>query len=52
VPSPDLRIFTDPEAIESLVRQRRAWATLWEGIARETKSDPDDDSDDSDEEAG
>jgi hypothetical protein len=52
VASPDLRILTDPEAIESLIRQRRAWAALWEGIAHETKSEPEDDCDESEEEPG
>jgi len=49
--SPAIRIVTDPEAVESLVRDRQAWAALWAGIARETASAPTEEDRPDDEEA-
>jgi hypothetical protein len=34
--APALRVITDAEAVESLARDREAWADLWQAIARET----------------
>jgi hypothetical protein len=33
--APVLRVITDAEAVESLARDREAWADLWQAIARE-----------------
>ncbi len=34
--APALRVITDAEAVESLARDREAWADLWQAMARET----------------